>query len=71
MACKATEPTTTELTKEPPCEYKIDSEAGSMLLIDMLYEKGKINKTTYNNIQKKYGVIATLFYPKTTGLACP
>lgn len=50
-----TEPTITEPTKETPCGYNIDSETGSMLLIDMLYEQGKINKATYDNIQKKYG----------------
>lgn len=55
MACKATEPITPEPTTVSSCGYQIDSEAGSMLLIDMLYEKGKINKATYNNIQKKYG----------------
>lgn len=55
MAYKAAEPITSEPTTVSPCRYQIDSEAGSMLLIDMLYEKGKINKATYNNIQKKYG----------------
>lgn len=50
MASNITEP-----INESPCGYKIDSETGSMLLIDMLYEQGKINKATYDNIQKKYG----------------
>lgn len=38
-----------------PIDYKVSVEAGSMLLIDILYEQGKINKATYDNIQKKYG----------------
>lgn len=55
MTCKTTEPTITEPTKESPCGYKIDSDTGAMLLIDMLYTQKKINKATYDNIQKKYG----------------
>lgn len=55
MTSKTTEPNITEPTKESPCGYTIDSETGSMLLIDMLYAQKKINKATYDNIQKKYG----------------
>ncbi len=55
MPSKTTEPNITEPTKESPCGYTIDSETGSMLLIDMLYAQKKINKATYDNIQKKYG----------------
>ena len=53
MPSKTTEPNITEPTKESPCGYTIDSETGSMLLIDMLYAQKKINKATYDNIQKK------------------
>lgn len=38
-----------------PIDYKVSVEAGAMLLIDILYEQGKINKATYDNVQKKYG----------------
>ena len=38
-----------------PIDYPVSVEAGSMLLIDMLYAQQKINKATYDNIQKKYG----------------
>lgn len=38
-----------------PIDYQVSVEAGAMLLIDILYEQGKINKATYDNIQKKYG----------------
>lgn len=55
MTSKTTEPNITEPTKESPCGYAIDSEIGSMSLIDILYEQGKINKATYDNIQNKYG----------------
>lgn len=33
---------------------QIDSDFGALVLIDMLYNKGKINKATYQAIQKKY-----------------
>lgn len=52
MTSKTTESNITEPTKESPCGYAIDSETGSMLLIDMLYAQKKINKATYDNIQK-------------------
>lgn len=55
MTSKTTEPNITKPTKESPCGYTIDSETGSKLLIDMLYAQKKINKATYDNIQKKYG----------------
>ena len=35
-------------------KIQIDSDFGALVLIDMLYNKGKINKTTYQAIQKKY-----------------
>lgn len=38
-----------------PIDYKVSVEVGSMLLIDILYEQGKINKATYDKVQKKYG----------------
>lgn len=38
-----------------PIDYKVSVEAGAMLLIDILYEQGKINKATYDKVQKKYG----------------
>lgn len=47
--------TLTEPSKEIPCGYKIDSDTGAMLLIDMLYSQKKINDTTYKNIKRKYG----------------
>lgn len=55
MTSEIKEPNVTKPTKESPCGYTIDSETGSMLLIDILYDQGKINKVTYDNIQKKYG----------------
>lgn len=55
MTSKTTEPNITKPTKESPCGYKIDSDTGAMILIDILYEQGKINKATYDKVQKKYG----------------
>ena len=53
MTSKTTEPNITKPTKESPCGYKIDSDTGAMILIDILYEQGKINKATYDKVQKK------------------
>ena len=33
---------------------KINNEYAALVLIEILYEKGLINKATYNNIQNQY-----------------
>ena len=33
---------------------KINNEYATLVLIEILYEKGLINKATYDNIQNKY-----------------
>lgn len=38
-----------------PIDYKVPVDVGALILIDCLYEQGKINKATYDNVQKKYG----------------
>jgi hypothetical protein len=35
---------------------QIDNQYAALVLIDILYEKGLINKATYDNIQQKYNV---------------
>ena len=34
--------------------HQIDNEYAALVLIDILYKKGLINKATYDNIQNKY-----------------
>ena len=36
MTSKTTEPNITKPTKESPCGYKIDSDTGAMILIDII-----------------------------------
>lgn len=36
-------------------DYQVPVDVGAMILIDILYEQGKINKATYDKVQKKYG----------------
>lgn len=38
-----------------PIDYQVPVDVGALILIDILYEQGKINKATYDNVQKKYG----------------
>lgn len=39
-----------------PIDYQVPVDMGALILIDCLYEQGKINKATYDKIQKKYGI---------------
>lgn len=36
---------------------KISAHQGALVLIDMLYKQGHINKKTYENIQNKYNKV--------------
>ena len=36
-------------------DYQVPVDVGALILIDILYEQGKINKATYDKIQRKYG----------------
>lgn len=38
-----------------PIDYQVPVDMGALILIDCLYEQGKINKATYDKVQKKYG----------------
>lgn len=38
-----------------PIDYQVPVDVGALILIDILYEQGKINKATYDKVQKKYG----------------
>lgn len=38
-----------------PINYQVPVDVGALILIDCLYEQGKINKATYDKVQKKYG----------------
>lgn len=40
---------------EDEIKYKPDAEFTALVLIDVAYERGLINKETYLNIMKKYG----------------
>lgn len=33
---------------------KIDNEYAALMLIEILHEKGLVNKSTYENVQKQY-----------------
>lgn len=39
-----------------PIDYKVPVDVGALILIDILYEQGTINKATYDKVQKKYGI---------------
>lgn len=38
-----------------PIDYQVPVDVGALILIDILYEQGTINKATYDKVQKKYG----------------
>lgn len=49
--------TTKESNTVPfPIDYQVPVDVGALILIDCLYEQGKINKATYDKVQKKYGI---------------
>ncbi len=37
-----------------PLNYQVPVDVGALILIDILYKQGKINKATYDKVQKKY-----------------
>lgn len=39
-----------------PINYQVPVDVGALILIDILYEQGTINKATYDKVQKKYGI---------------